>query len=86
MAKTPTRTYSPHFQAQLIFNVTSEVRQKLRAISYHMGEKNGMYSRPARLFIDQAVDAYIAGLNPHQREQFNEILKNVKIQEEIIKI
>lgn len=85
MAKTPTRTYSPHFPAQLIFNVTSEVRQKLIAVAYHMGEK-GMYSRPAKLFIEQSVEAYIGGLNPHQREQFNEILKNVKIQEEIIKI
>lgn len=75
----PKRGHS--FTCQLSFGVFPDLRQKLIALGYLTGVA-GQYAVPARNLLEQAVAARIAGMTPEERARYDEILGNVKIQDQ----
>ena len=66
-----------HYDNQIIITISRAMRIELTAIAFHMGQK-GMYSRPAKVFLQNGMDSYLAGLPPIKRAQYEEILFNVR--------
>jgi hypothetical protein len=67
------------FPSTLNFGSTVEMKQLLTAIGYFQNGKRE-YASPARNMIKQGVDAWLSRLTPREREEFNKILENVKIE------
>jgi hypothetical protein len=58
--------------------VDRATRIKLVAIAYHMGQK-GLYSRPAKIFLNKGMEDYMANLTPKQQAAYDEIMMNVQV-------
>jgi hypothetical protein len=81
-----TRIYSPNFKCQFSLDVTAEMRCELITISYMMGfagKQKSLYSKAAKYILAQGVQEYISKLPPRKKQEFVEILKNVRIAEGI---
>ena len=75
----PKRGHS--FTCQLSFGVFPRLRQELIALGYLIGVA-GQYAVPARNILEAGVKARIEAMTPDERKAYDEILGNVKIQEQ----
>lgn len=66
------------FDTVLNVRVPLALRRQLIAIGYLRGE-GGEYSGPARDFMLNGVDDYVAGLDDRRRARYREILDNVSV-------
>lgn len=65
------------YNVQITFGSRDELRERLVALSYLRGDA-GEYAPIARDLMVEAVDRYIADLDPQEKKEFAEILKNVQ--------
>jgi hypothetical protein len=70
---------SKAFPTTLNFGVDLETKQRLAAVGYFTGQ-GGEISSPARNFINETFRRWYAALTDKERERFEEILTNVKIE------
>ena len=70
------------FPSTLNFGVDLRTKQVLTAIGYMTGQ-GGEYASPARNFLAKQIKAFVEGLGPKERKEFDEILSNVEL--EVIK-
>ena len=68
------------FPDRLSLDVTSDMRIHLIAIGYMM-QAGGEYATPARNFISASIRDYVAKLTTRERQEFDEILNNVRLRE-----
>jgi hypothetical protein len=65
------------YNIQITFDARDELREKLVALSYLRGDA-GKYAPIARDIMTEAVERFVADLDPQERKEFAEILKNVQ--------
>lgn len=58
-------------------------KDKLRALAYLRGDKQGRYAGPARQALMAGLDRIISGLSKAERAQYDQILANLKLQDQI---
>ena len=68
------------FPDQLSVGVTLDMRQKLVAVGYLMGS-GGEYAGAVRNILGDALERYVAGLDPRKRADYDSILGNVRARE-----
>lgn len=69
---------SKDFDTTLNFGVELELKQNLVAAGYLLHRK-GEYAGPARSMLWGAYKAWLGGLSPRDRKDFDEILTNVRL-------
>lgn len=67
------RAYDGH----LSFDVPDTLREELVALAYLEGDP-GNYGRVARKILRQAVNEYVAQLDPAERKDYDKILNSVR--------
>lgn len=65
------------YNVQIAFDARDELREKLVALSYLRGGA-GKYAPVARDLMLEAIDRFVADLDPRKKKEFAEILKNVQ--------
>lgn len=70
---------SKDFDCTLNFGVTLEMKQNLIAMGYFMSAK-GEYAGVSRNLLKRSFSDWLHDLSDKERQDFNEILANVKIQ------
>ena len=71
------------FPTQLSLGVPLEMRQKLMAIGYYLGN-GGEYAGATRNLLHGAIKRFIDGLDERARAEYDSILLNVKAREVVI--
>ena len=70
------------FPAQLSLSVPLDMRQKLQAIGYYLGN-GGEYAGACRNLLNESIERFIAGLGERERINFDQMLANVLAREVI---
>ena len=65
------------YNVQITFDARDELRERLVALSYLRGDA-GKYAPIARDLMVEAVDRFVNDLDPTEKKEFAEILKNVQ--------
>ncbi len=68
------------FPAQLSLGVSVDMRQKLQALGYYLGN-GGEYAGAVRNLLHEAINRYVNNLSDKERVYFDEMLSNVKARE-----
>lgn len=69
------------FPERLDFFVSKEMRLNVIGIAYLMGAK-GKHAAAARKLIEMGIEAYLDGLKPKKRAEFDFIMTRVRIAED----
>lgn len=65
------------YNVQITFDARDDLREKLVALSYLRGD-SGKYAPIARDLMLEAIDRYVADLDPKKKKEFAQILENVQ--------
>ena len=66
------------FKRAITIMVPVDIYQQFIAASYMLG-RGGRFSVTCREWLSEKLEAFLAGLSPARRDDFNEILQNVRL-------
>jgi len=68
------------FPAQLSLGVSVDLRQRLQALGYYLGN-GGEYAGAVRNLLHEGMERYVSNLGERERRYFDEMLANVRARE-----